>query len=230
MKTDKIRIIKLKEVNSTNEYCKAFNLPAGSAVVAGRQTGGKGTKGRSFVSDVGGVYLSLVRFTPDPKKLFPILINSCVAVCRTVASFGLKPVIRWSNDVLVNGRKISGTLIENVISPNGGCRCIVGIGLNVSNELPPELEEIATTIERETGRRVGAARVTKRLLANLKREYTLEDYVSYIDWFGQVVSLKTGEEDIRAVAVGVDENGLLICETDGERKKISSAEVSLRLQ
>ena len=230
MKTDKIRIIKLKEVNSTNEYCKAFNLPAGSAVVAGRQTGGKGTKGRSFVSDVGGVYLSLVRFTPDPKKLFPILINSCVAVCRTVASFGLKPVIRWSNDVLVNGRKISGTLIENVISPNGGCRSVVGIGLNVSNELPSGLEDIATTISRETGRRVRTGKVLKRLVKNLEKKYACDDYRSYIDWFGQTVRLNRGGQSIDAFALDVDENGLLICEIDGQTQKISSAEVSLRLQ
>ena len=227
---NKLKIIKLKEVGSTNDYCKEHDVADGTVVVAKRQTGGKGTKGRSFVSDEGGIYLSLAERADSPSELFPILINSCVAVCRTVASFGLKPVIRWSNDVLVNGKKISGTLIENVISPNGGCRSVVGIGLNVSNELPSGLEDIATTISRETGRRVRTGKVLKRLVKNLEKKYACDDYRSYIDWFGQTVRLNRGGQSIDAFALDVDENGLLICEIDGQTQKISSAEVSLRLQ
>lgn len=230
MKTENMHnVIMLGEVNSTNEYCKSKNLPDGTIVVAKKQTGGKGTKGRSFVSSEGGIYLSFVKFAKNPSLLFSILMSSCVAVCRTVQSFGLKPVIRWSNDVLVSGRKISGTLIENVISKGGGCRSIVGIGLNVCNILPPELENIATTVSVEAGRQIGAEQVLPVLLSNLAKEYTSDDYRSYIDWFGRTVSLKTGDKNTEAVALGVDDSGLLICKIDGKIQKISSAEVSLRL-
>lgn len=231
MKTEKtkFRVIKLKKVSSTNDYCKFRDLPDKTVVVAKMQTGGKGTKGRSFASDKGGIYLSLVRTASAPSQLFSILKDSCVAVCRTVQFFGCEPVIRWSNDVLVGGKKISGTLIENVILPDGSCRSVVGIGLNVCNKLPEELNDIATTLSAEAKDKVRYKKVLKVLLSCLEKEYSCDDYRSYINWFGQSVCLKRGEESLQAVALDVDENGMLICRINGEVQKISSAEVSLRL-
>ncbi|MDE5765637.1 MAG: biotin--[acetyl-CoA-carboxylase] ligase, partial [Clostridia bacterium] len=109
----KIKIIELEEIDSTNEFCKRFNFEEDVIVVAEKQVKGKGTNGREFVSDEGGLYVSLMRRLPnfDFKNTFSIMINACVAVCKTVESFGLKPTVKWANDVLVDGRKICGTLI-----------------------------------------------------------------------------------------------------------------------
>ena len=110
-----MRIIELSECDSTNEYLKRLNGEEDTIVTALRQTAGKGTKGRSFSSADGGLYLSVMRFYENfsAANAFEIMINSCVAVCKTVEDFGITPVIRWANDVLVNGRKICGTLIES---------------------------------------------------------------------------------------------------------------------
>ncbi|MDE7076174.1 MAG: biotin--[acetyl-CoA-carboxylase] ligase, partial [Clostridia bacterium] len=122
----KIKIIELEEIDSTNEFCKRFNFEEDVIVVAEKQVKGKGTNGREFVSDEGGLYVSLMRRLPnfDFKNTFSIMINACVAVCKTVESFGLNPTVKWANDVLVDGSKICGTLIENRLGADNVCYSI----------------------------------------------------------------------------------------------------------
>lgn len=226
-----MKIVQLESVDSTNEYCKRHADEKNLVVTAKRQTAGKGTKGRSFVSDEGGLYISVMRTYPafDASGAFRIMINCCVAVCKTAEAFGVTPVIRWANDVLVGGRKICGTLIENTFSSDGSCRSVVGMGLNVNNRLPEELQAIATSLGGETGKKISLSKVRRTLIRNLKRQYTVEDYRKYIDWFGRAVTLNVNGESITAVALDVEEDGRLLCKIDGEMRKISSAEVSLRL-
>lgn len=69
-----------------------------------------------------------------------------------------------------------------------------------------------------------------QLVKNLQKQYTVEEYKSFIDWFGQEVYLDTGGGRVTATALDVDEGGNLICKIDGEIKKISSGEMSLRLK
>lgn len=227
----KTKIIKLKSVDSTNEYCKRLNTQNDVIVTSKVQTAGKGTKGRSFISDSGGLYISVMRTMEnfDEKNVFSIMVSCCVAVCKTVEYFGVKPTVRWANDVLVGGKKICGTLIENTLSSGHMCRSIVGMGINVNNSLPAELQPIATSLIKESGRKISVNKVRKKLLENLKRQYALKDYKAYIDWLGNTVTLITGGKTLSAKAIDIADDGRLVCEIDGEIKKISSAEVSLRL-
>ena len=227
-----IQIVELDEIDSTNEFCKRFPKEADLLVWAKRQTKGKGTKGRSFVSDEGGVYVSLMRRFKDFdfSNTFSIMINACVAVCKTLEAFNLKPTVKWANDVLVNGKKICGTLIENRLGANGVCLSIVGIGLNVNNILPEELKEIATTMKDCRGRKINIKSVRKQLIKYLLQEYSVDEYKTYINWFGQEVYLDANGDRFTATAVDVDQSGNLICSVDGEIKKISSGEMSLRFK
>lgn len=225
-----MKIIELEEVDSTNEYCKR----AGNCdlmVTAVRQTSGNGNKGRSFISDEGGLYISVMRRYKNflAADAFKIMVNVCVAVCRTVEGFGLKPVIRWANDVLVNGRKICGTLIENTFSGSYISRSIVGIGLNINNSLPEELLKIATTMSEQCGKPLSVKEVKAELIKNLKREYNISEYKNYINWLGKEITLKTDGGEYAATAVDVDADGSLLCVAGGTVRKISAAEVSLRL-
>ncbi len=227
-----MKIIELDEIDSTNEYCKKYVFDDDIVVVAERQISGKGTNGRNFVSDEGGLYISLLKKYEnfDFANTFSIMINACVAVCRTVESYGVKPTVKWANDVLVNGKKICGTLIENRLGADNVCTSVVGIGLNVNNELPDELKEIATSLREQKGRKLSLTMVRNRLLRNLKKQYTVEDYKAYVDWFGQEVYLDSNGERISAKALNVDGDGSLVCEIEGQIKKISSAEMRLRLK
>lgn len=226
-----MRIIKLDEVDSTNEYCKRHLNGGNMIVTATRQTAGKGTKGRSFSSTDGGLYISVMKHYSDflAVDAFKIMVNACVAVCKTVESFGLKPIIRWANDVLVNGKKICGTLIENTFSGSYISRSIVGMGLNVNNSLPEELQSIATTMSEQLGKPLGLIAVRDALIKNLNRNYTVADYKKYINWLGSEVVLNTAKGELTVTAVDIAEDGGLLCVAGGSVKKISSAEVSLRL-
>lgn len=228
---EKIKIIELDEIDSTNEFCKRFSGEEELIVTAKKQTAGKGTKGRSFISDEGGLYVSTLKKYRDFdfSLTFGIMINSCVAVCRTLEKFGLKPQVKWANDVLVNGKKICGTLIENRLGAGNICTSVVGIGLNINNTLPKELEDIATTMSQCRGRKFNVKSVCNELVKNLRKDYTVQDYKAYVDWFGKTVFLDCNGTREEAVALDVDECGNLVCDIGGETRKISSAEMSMRL-
>ena len=226
-----MKIINLENVDSTNEYCKRYDGGEDIIVIAARQTAGKGTKGRSFVSDGGGLYFSVMRRYENfpAESAFKIMVNSCVAVCRTLEAFNIKPVIRWSNDVLVNGKKICGTLIENTFSKGKITRSIVGCGINVNNKLPVGLKDIAISMSEACGKEFDVSSVAETLIENIQREFAIADYKSYINWFGKTVTLKTADKEFNAVALDVLEDGRLKVNSCGNMLEISSAEVSLRI-
>lgn len=227
-----MKIIELDEVDSTNDYCKRNDSGSDMIVCALRQTAGRGTKGRSFISQAGGLYISCLKHYSSFKAAdaFKIMIDCTVAVCKTVQSLGLKPTVRWANDVLVGGKKICGTLIENSLSNGVIVRSVVGIGLNINNQLPAELKDIATTVYDETHVRYKVEDVGRLLVKNLQNSYTAEDYRAYIDYFGREVVLVTQGASRTVTALGVTDRGLLaVREKSGEINYISSAEVSLRI-
>ena len=227
-----MKIIELEEVDSTNEYCKRQDSGEDIIVVAKRQSAGRGTKGRSFESDDGGLYISVMRHYKDFKAedAFKIMVNSCVAVCKTLENFGVHPQIRWANDVLSDGKKISGTLIENTFSGGNISRSIVGIGINIKNQIPRYLRHIAGSIEEITGKITQIEEVFDVLVNNLEKEYSIDDYKSYMDWLGGKVLIKCGDKEAEVTALDIAPNGLLKVNWGGNMLEISSAEVSLRLK
>lgn len=136
------RFRRFEEIGSTNDA--AWAEPAGTVVTAGRQTAGRGRFGRAWHSPAGGLWMSM---RLKPRHLAFLTAASALAAGDAVTRLsGLRPLIRFPNDLLVNDRKLGGLLIE-ARPPEA----VVGIGLNVNlAELPPELE--ATSLQIETGR------------------------------------------------------------------------------
>ena len=224
--------IKYRELASTNDYAKEKRGEGRDLIVtAKRQTGGRGTKGRSFSSNEGGVYLTSLRFYEKfpAKRAFEKMASATVAVCKTLETLGVKPVIKWSNDIHVNGKKICGILTENTFSGEWLTCSVIGIGINVCNALPAELDEIATTLVRETGKRLSVRKVTKRLIKNLSVEHPVEEYLERLGYMGRQVELVLGDERVPATLLRVDSEGGLWVEIDGETKRFTAAEVSIKL-
>ena len=226
-----MKIIELEEVDSTNEFLKRGGFTEDVIVTAKRQTAGRGTKGRSFISEDGGLYISTLRFYDNfpACDAFRIMVNCSVAVCRTLEKFGVPAVIKWSNDVLVGGKKICGTLIENTFSNGYITRSIVGSGINVNNEIPPEIKDIAVSMREFAGKTFDLGKVRSALVENMQKSYSVDEYRSYIDWFGREVVLRTGDGEKKVTALGVTDDGRLLVGWRGNMIEISSAEVSLRL-
>ena len=226
-----MKIELIDKTNSTNEYIKQYIEDGQDVLVCSRiQTGGRGTKGRSFSSTEGGVYLSALRFFSQlsNKDAFRLLQHAAVAVCLTVESFGVKPCIKWANDVLVNGRKIAGILIENTFSGSFIKNSVVGIGLNVCNDLG-ELNDIAINLSEAAGRAIRTEEARDRLIKYFCETGLIESEKEYGRrlLLGKVKVIE-GDKSFSAVAKRVLEDGRLEVETDGGVRLLSAAEVSIR--
>ena len=223
-----------EELASTNDYLKGRRAERRNLIAsARRQSGGRGTKGRSFSSETGGVYVSVLTFYQDfsAKNAFQIMANAAVAVAKTLETFGLAPVIKWANDIFVNGKKICGILIENTFSGAFVDNAVVGVGVNVCNRLPAELDEIATTMENELGVRVDVDEVRDILVAKLKEKHGMDEYLRRIGYMGKRATLILGEQAQEVTLLSVDnEGGLNVVTERSERLRFVAGEISVKVE
>ncbi len=226
-----MRIELLEEVGSTNDYIRRY-LGGGENVIvcAKRQTGGKGTKGRSFLSDSGGVYFSALTFYQEfpAGEAFRIMTHAAVSVCRTAERFSVSPEIKWPNDVFMSGRKLAGISIKNDIADGQVRSSLVGIGLNAENDVSA-LNGIAISLTEAAGRRVSADEAKNALIENYGKEDDFEDYLSRVRFLGKNVRVSEGERSYVAVARRILSDGRLEIEENGLVRVLSAAEISLRL-
>lgn len=226
-----MKIELIAETDSTNNYIKRY-LSGGEDIIvcAERQTGGKGTKGRSFSSNEGGVYLSALNFYQDlpVSRAFRIMTHSAVAVCRTAEAFGVTPQIKWANDVYVGKRKLCGILIENECAGGYVKSSIVGIGVNVNNDLS-SLGGIAVGLSEAAGQELSVAAVRDKLIKFWNTQDDFADYLSYVRFLGKEVLVTEGERKYYATARRVLEDGRLEIQAQDEIRALSAAEISLTL-
>lgn len=228
-----MQIIKLKKTRSTQDYIKKLvkkqrNTREDLFVVSAQQTGGKGTKGRSFSSNKGGVYLSYLHFHTGKKASCAFEINktTSLAVIKTLLAFGVKAGIKWPNDIYVNGKKICGMLIENTLVGEYLDYSIIGIGLNVNNALEEELAPIATTINKVTGKEANLESVLFTLIYNLQNPEKVSLYDDYLLFLGQRISVISRDgTTFTDIIDGVLEDGRLLLKSG---KILTAEEISIR--
>lgn len=210
---------------STNDYCEAREFGEDTAIIAREQTGGKGTKGRSFSSPLGGVYLSLVRYYPcKAENSFSLMIASCMAVVKTLEFYGARADIKWPNDVFLNGKKICGILIKNSFEGDNVKKSITGIGVNVNNDIPADLADIAINLKSVVGE-VDIEDFYKRLIENLYADYSVDEYRSRNIVLGREITVIKNGEARKAVAEDIASDGSLVLK-GGER--LFYGEVTIR--
>ena len=182
-------ILRFDELESTNT--EALNqakrgADEGLCIVAHRQTAGRGRHGRVWFSEKNaGLYFSIVLRPKIEMRFLPLItLMTAAAVYETLVTFDLKPDIKWANDIHINGKKISGILAETCESPTG-LAVVVGIGINLkSSNFPPEIADIATSIEAETG-------------VVFETEILLENLTANLDQFYRILNKENGAENIR---------------------------------
>lgn len=229
----KWNILHLDEVDSTNEYAKNLipNAPEGTVVVANRQTSGKGRKGRSWASPEGGLWMSVILKPPriDPRLVFV----GALAVADTLRDFGIDAWVKWPNDVWVGNRKISGVLTEVK-----GSFAIMGIGLNVNNEIPEELKDTATSMRDVLGRSVDLEKVLERLLGHLSYWYrtflenpsfAVEEVRRRTILIGERVRVLQDGGELSGRVIDISEDGSLLLDIGGKVVKVVYGDVSLRI-
>lgn len=244
----KDRIHWFESIDSTNTRAKQFatqGAPHGTALIADSQTGGRGRLGRSFHSPAGsGIYLSVILRPQCPSsELMHLTCATGVAMCDAIElACGLRPGIKWTNDLVCGKRKLGGILTELSLDSNGNVAfAVVGIGINCCQKIsdfPDDIRHIATSLSIETGSpadrpQVIAAMVSaleqmsKKLL--LQKEVIMAQYRKDCITVGQDISLVAGDEIRHGTAIGIDSEGaLLVRFADRHTEAVNSGEVSIR--
>ena len=236
-------------IDSTNTRAKelaAQGAPGGTVLITDHQTGGRGRLGRSFHSPGGvGIYLSLIlRPNCAPSELMHLTCAAAVAACDAVEkACGIRPGIKWTNDLVWGKRKLAGILTELALSPAGTVNyAVIGIGINCCQkeaDFPPEIRDIAGSLHSVTGSTIDRAKVTAALLDALYRmdQCLLTDQNGIMDCYrancitlGQKISVVKADGSVRhGSALDVDhEGGLLVDFADGSCETVTSGEVSVR--
>ena len=145
------RLIRLRSVTSTMDLLHglaADGAEAGSVVVAGEQTGGRGSRGRGWLSPPGGLWLSALYRPPVSAgvELFGLRIGLAVADAVEALGPGVRVRIKWPNDLMVGDRKLGGILCEARWQGESLAWVVAGVGINVANSIPADLAEIATAL------------------------------------------------------------------------------------
>jgi BirA family biotin operon repressor/biotin-[acetyl-CoA-carboxylase] ligase len=233
------------ETGSTNAdlLARAPALAAPVLLVAENQTAGRGRAGRSWLSSSGGsLTFSLAwHFDGGPQRLAGLPLAVGVALAETLARLGVQVQLKWPNDLLKDGNKLAGILIETQAAPAGGTWTVIGVGLNLV--MPDELEE-------KIGRTVAAVPWLAQMdrdalmaalldgLATSLREFAGAGFGAFAArwnlrhaYQGQTVRIiDHGAVLHEGVAAGVDDGGRLLLDTDAGRITIVAGDVSLRVK
>lgn len=229
-----------EELESTNilalELAKE-NCPEGTVILANSQTAGKGRKGNFWFSPADtNLYFTIV-LKPDRSRLHYIPFCSGLAVARALEIAGITADLKWPNDVLVNGRKIAGTLIETSIEQGNLQYAIVGCGINVNTrEFPEEWRRVATSVFLERQKPLLREAFLASVLFELERLYGRIEEISWQELISEVekhssyfrdceVKVKLQDEIVEGLSGGLDEFGGLIVNTAGGRKVVYAGEV-----
>ena len=242
-----LRLSAFKSLPSTNQSARERALQGeeeGLVVLTDRQTVGRGRSNRTFFSPPGtGLYLSvLLRPKLAVGEALLLTTAAAVAVAEAIETCSGKTAqIKWVNDVLIDGKKVSGILTDAALAlENGGMDyAIVGIGVNVlppAGGFPPELRDIAGSVfSRETGdvRSRLAGEILNhfmRFYANLSAREFLAPYRERLFFLGRTVSVQKRDGPTPAVALGVDDNfRLQVRYDDGREEWLSSGEIRISL-
>lgn len=234
-------------IDSTNIKAQEFaekGYPSGTLVVADKQESGKGRRGRSWVSPSGtGIFMTLM-IKPDinPNNASMLTLVAALAVAKAITSVtGEEALIKWPNDIVVNGKKVCGILTEMNAQFDYINHIVVGIGINVHNEsFPEEISQMASSLMIEAGgKRFHRAQIIAETMSYFEQYYDtflktqdlsalVREYDELLVNRNKSVRVLDPKEPFDGKAMGITPKGELIVDTWESRKLVSSGEVSVR--
>ena len=241
------RLLVYETLPSTNALARELasaGAAHGTAVLADTQSAGRGRMGRTFVSPPDcGIYLSLIlRPEAEASELLHLTAVLAVAACDAVEEVtGLRPGVKWINDLVLHGKKVGGILTELAFSGPKPDFAVAGIGLNCNTDseaFPPELRQTAGSLAQAAGNPVDRTALAAALIRHWtqaaqtavpERAEWMRRYRQDCVTVGQEVELLRGGAREQAFALGVEDDGaLLVRLTDGTQKRVFCGEASVR--
>lgn len=236
-----------ESVDSTQKIALRLSLegaPEGTVIIAEEQRSGRGRMDRQWHSPkFTGIWMSII-LRPNllPQKAPQLTLIAAVAVVQAIEELtSLHPQIKWPNDILVNGKKLTGILTELQAESDRINSVIIGIGMNVNQEktsYPAELQSIATSLLIETSMKVNRAEMVRTVLSKLENLYDLYlekgfypikvFWESYAISIGKMITARMINGDIYGKAIGITDDGVLMLEDlSGKIHYVYSADIEL---
>jgi len=210
--------------------------PEGTVVICGSMEVGRGRFGRRWYAPPGGLWFTVITRPREVEKPWLITLVGGVAVAETLrVLLGVEAGLKWPNDVVVEGKKVAGILAEGIAEGTSISYVLLGIGVNVNNELPKELTEIATTLKEVLGREIPRATLLASILRrlwSLYQELKKTPITVIRKWrdlnvtLNKYVEIKLVNGDlVRGTAVDIDNDGKLLVMTFRGLMAIDAGEV-----
>ena len=231
----------LPSTTSTQDVAKTLaehGAPEGTVVVAEEMTAGRGRLGRRWHAAPGGLWMTVIlrpRCPPAKIQLFSIL--SGVAAAQAIEGVcGVRTEVKWPNDVLIGGRKACGVLVEASVEADTVAYLLLGVGINVNNELPEELKGLAVSLKEVVGRAVPRLPLLTAFLLRLDDLYErlrrgdsegiIREWRNRASTLGRRVRAICYDAVIEGVAVGVARDGALLLRTkDGSIRVVRTGDI-----
>ncbi|WP_448535297.1 biotin--[acetyl-CoA-carboxylase] ligase [Pseudothermotoga sp.] len=230
------KLVRVPIIGSTNDFLKEnWKLfPHGAVVVADVQTSGRGRFNRTWYSPEGGLWFSIL-FKPRKNVRPNFYTKLCaVSIVRALKQLKVEAKLKWPNDVYVGGKKLAGILTETVFEEERLGAIIVGIGMNVNNEIPKELEDKATSLKLLVGEEFERLSVLSLILRKINkalRTYSRKSEALTRVWKnmliqreGQPVCVNVNGERLKGEIVHIEDESITLRVQD-KLMRLSSLEI-----
>ena len=234
------KILYFKTIDSTNLYAKKLaknGVEEGTIVVSEIQNSGRGRKNRSWSSPKGGLWFSVILYPNiPPQKAMLVTMASSVAVAQgIIETTGLTPVIKWPNDLLIDNKKVCGILTELDAEMDKINYSVVGIGINVNNEIDDNLKDTATSLSKQTKANISRVKLLRSIIKNFDKNYSKlidkdynsirKNWLSCSNIIGKRVQVTDEKSVVDGLVTDVDDNGCLIVNTSKENVRVVSGDL-----
>ena len=234
------KLLHYKKINSTQDKLKKIALKSvneGIVVVADEQSAGRGRLQKKWSANKGGLWFSLLlKPSVAPEAVSRVALLVSVVLNKVFEdNYGIKTQIKWPNDVLFNGKKLVGILIEMSAEQDKVNWLAAGIGININNKVAKELEGITSSLGEITGKIIPRAEVLALFLNEFNKAYLKfqkEGFKPFKDFYnkkaafiGQKIKVSIGTDEFIGISLGIDEDGKLLVKTANGIEKIISATI-----
>jgi len=230
----------LPSVPSTNDFLKHLAKQGeaeGTIIIAEEQTNARGRKNRYWSSPKEGLWFSiLLRPRIPPQKAMLVTMIASIALTQAIhRGIGIKPQIKWPNDLLIQGKKVCGILTELSAEMDQIEYMIIGIGLNVNNTIPKALQSSSTSLKQSAHRHVSRVMLMQAICIAFDEWYEqlnkgFEDrirskWLSFSQIKGKTVEIDREHTTIKGMVKGIDPQGALIIESEKGIQHILTGDV-----
>ena len=233
-----MKIIELEEVDSTNSYAKSNieDFADRTIIHAQKQTAGRGRLNRAWVDlGNGNLFLSFIlKPSNEFSEIYPNITQYLsVVMCKVLENYGLKPQIKWPNDVLIDGKKISGILSETVMQGSKFKGLIVGIGVNLNakkQDVDSIPNKLATALNIELNKNIELKTFRDELIKEFFKNYDQflengfqlikKDYIDRNCFLNKELQVQIFDKVEKGIAKSINDNGELILLDNNNNKDI----------